>query len=469
MRFFPHGELLQHLEAQGLKTPEDGYLISEPELVQVVGNLKKQLPSEKPEALTVRALYFLVWRDYANAETAATGDGADAIDSRRIQGVQEAQKKLFEEELPALAKSLGWMTKEVTEKIGDAKSELCRDTKRRAEEITAALHDDTHATQALLISSAESIEGKIEQTRLDSAGRDRGIIGILDEFSLSEKELHDETVGQVDQARHLILLQMGELHAQVRDSFIEQERKVKGWLVQGLGVAFLLFLALLGAVVAGHCQQGLDGLQILDEGSATSPVARRMAGIAKINFAGSGVSCVWNSTDVRWDCTIGGGGGAHTLLGVTHSDTTTGTAARGDLITGQGVSPTWTRLAKGTADFCLRMDGTGTDVVWAACPGAGGGDSLTVGGVAATDPNFIDSTWIDFVLDTAATPDTITGNIIGGSISATELGADSVSDSELNATGVEAELEAVLDLDALQGQSGDAQIADAAVDGGTGW
>lgn len=59
---------------------------------------------------------------------------------------------------------------------------------------------------------------------------------------------------------------------------------------------------------------------------------------------------------------------------------------------------------------------------------------------------------------------TITGN----SLTAAELAVDAVSASELNATGVEAELEAVLDLNELQGQIGDAQIADGAVDGGTG-
>ncbi len=47
------------------------------------------------------------------------------------------------------------------------------------------------------------------------------------------------------------------------------------------------------------------------------------------------------------------------------------------------------------------------------------------------------------------------------------LDTDSVSADELNATGVESELEAVLDLDQMQGQVGDAQIADGAVDGGT--
>ncbi len=44
----------------------------------------------------------------------------------------------------------------------------------------------------------------------------------------------------------------------------------------------------------------------------------------------------------------GGGGpvyGPHKLLGPDHSDTTTGTVARGDIPTGQGAAATWTRLA----------------------------------------------------------------------------------------------------------------------------
>ena len=52
------------------------------------------------------------------------------------------------------------------------------------------------------------------------------------------------------------------------------------------------------------------------------------------------------------------------LDGSIHSDTTAGTCVRGDIITGQGVSPTWTRLAKGTSNQYLVMDGTGTDVIW---------------------------------------------------------------------------------------------------------
>lgn len=47
------------------------------------------------------------------------------------------------------------------------------------------------------------------------------------------------------------------------------------------------------------------------------------------------------------------------------SDVTAGTVARGDVITGQGATPKWTRLAKGAANTVLAMDATGTDVVWA--------------------------------------------------------------------------------------------------------
>lgn len=60
------------------------------------------------------------------------------------------------------------------------------------------------------------------------------------------------------------------------------------------------------------------------------------------------------------------------------------------------------------------------------------------------------------------------GEIADGSLTTDDLGTDSVSADELNATGVETELEAELDLPQLQGQITDGQIADSAVDGGTG-
>ena len=93
---------------------------------------------------------------------------------------------------------------------------------------------------------------------------------------------------------------------------------------------------------------------------------------------------------------------AHNLLSASHADTTVGTVARGDVITGQGASPTWTRLAKGAASQCLQMDGTATDVIWGACATGGSGigtlNTLTAAtqtfatGTAGTDFNISSAT-----------------------------------------------------------------------------
>lgn len=52
----------------------------------------------------------------------------------------------------------------------------------------------------------------------------------------------------------------------------------------------------------------------------------------------------------------------HLLQTTLFDDVTAGAAARGDLITGQGASPTWTKLSKGTANQILKSDGT--DLSW---------------------------------------------------------------------------------------------------------
>lgn len=52
----------------------------------------------------------------------------------------------------------------------------------------------------------------------------------------------------------------------------------------------------------------------------------------------------------------GGGGGAHAILSATHSDTTIAAVQRGDIITGQGVAPKWTRKGKGLVGRLLGYD-----------------------------------------------------------------------------------------------------------------
>ncbi len=59
------------------------------------------------------------------------------------------------------------------------------------------------------------------------------------------------------------------------------------------------------------------------------------------------------------------GGGPHSLLSDTHSDTFTEAVQRGDLIVGQGATTKWMRLPLGTANRCLVSNGL--DAVWNAC------------------------------------------------------------------------------------------------------
>jgi hypothetical protein len=75
-----------------------------------------------------------------------------------------------------------------------------------------------------------------------------------------------------------------------------------------------------------------------------------------------------------WTC--GASVGTHNLLSATHPDTTAGAVARGDIITGQGVSPTWTRKALGAAGTFLRSDGT--DLLYAALLDADVPDTITL-------------------------------------------------------------------------------------------
>ncbi len=59
------------------------------------------------------------------------------------------------------------------------------------------------------------------------------------------------------------------------------------------------------------------------------------------------------------------GNSVHSLLSATHTDTTAATVARGDLITGQGSTASWTRLPLGAANRCLISNGA--DAVWNSC------------------------------------------------------------------------------------------------------
>lgn len=89
--------------------------------------------------------------------------------------------------------------------------------------------------------------------------------------------------------------------------------------------------------------------------------------IGSVNFVGTGVTAVQTSPGLA-TVTVNTGVSNHNLLSSVHSDTTAGTVARGDLITGQGVSPTWQRLGIGLSGRYFRSDGT--DPGWSAIQAA---------------------------------------------------------------------------------------------------
>jgi hypothetical protein len=88
---------------------------------------------------------------------------------------------------------------------------------------------------------------------------------------------------------------------------------------------------------------------------------------ARIAIGTTGQVLTVVNNKAEWMNPAGGGGSNHNMLSTTHTDATVGTVARGDLITGQGGSPTWTRLPRGTANQIFQSDGT--DIGWVTMSG----------------------------------------------------------------------------------------------------
>ena len=219
----------------------------------------------------------------------------------------------------------------------------------------------------------------------------------------------------------------------------------------------------------------------------------------------------FESMEIIGDCTMSGSGdlqctggsGATELSGLSDVNTSTATAGRilvtdgtdweSMQLTGDATINTAGYLDLGSGVVGAAEIATGavgspevaTDAIEAAeiASGAVGSDEIATGAVGnaeLSDFNSVTATagrifvsdgtdWESMQLTGDATINTAGYiDLNTGVVGTAEIATDGVGSDELNATAVETELEAVLDVDQLQGQIGDAQIADGAVDGGTG-
>ncbi len=112
----------------------------------------------------------------------------------------------------------------------------------------------------------------------------------------------------------------------------------------------------------------------------------------------------------------------HEILSATHTDSTVGTVVRGDLITGQGATPKWTRLAKGTANQVLTVNGTATDIAWATLAASGTVTSVSVVSANGFAGSVADSTTTPAITISTSITGVLKGN--GTAISAATAGTD---------------------------------------------
>lgn len=119
------------------------------------------------------------------------------------------------------------------------------------------------------------------------------------------------------------------------------------------------------------------------------------------------------------------------LDGTKHTDTTAGTVVRGDIITGQGASATWTRLGMSNSGGFLTNNGT--DVSWGSVLGADHGGT-GVANLAAETLTITGGAGIDFTVSGATTVTLPTSGTLYGTL-ADSITSANLASSVTNETG----------------------------------
>jgi len=161
LRYFPQDDFAEELAKQGLQTPQDGYLIEDAELEQTQATFQKEFPQESPAALHQRAIYFLIWRDYATAPPQATVAGVEATNARRVQAVHELQREFAVKKLPDLAKSIGWSTATITKQV----DEIPVVSRVHTDELHGSIRSAAEANAATVQGAAQEVSEDIGSLR----------------------------------------------------------------------------------------------------------------------------------------------------------------------------------------------------------------------------------------------------------------------------------------------------------------
>lgn len=193
-----------------------------------------------------------------------------------------------------------------------------------------------------------------------------------------------------------------------RWKFVEM---ISGAVIGGVAARVLVFVVLLIVIASGNAFPGMIRRAESDPqvGAVTNEKWCRGDGDSvECNQDAPGASAGGSTMQVQYN----NGGSLGGMAGV-NWDSATGTLVTESTVEVDLSGVNWVKVKQGsscsgTTGLCADTDDNALYYNATAVGGVGGGDSISVGGSAATDANFIEGTGIDISLNTTPTPDEIT-------------------------------------------------------------